>query len=155
GVWDPLVQTSALSRETKSTSNPISFRCQGRSTGRTENRRVAGSTPAWRTDPVVCENSGQGLRGLAVVELEHAAEPLTAFHRACSEDRCPGRDELVAEALVRRFLMVMVHELANGSPEVLLAERDDSLQTLGLGGQDEPFRIGVEVRTPGWQKQWL
>ena len=29
--------------------------------------------------PVVCENSGQGLRGLAVVELEHAAEPLTAF----------------------------------------------------------------------------
>jgi hypothetical protein len=48
----------------------------------------------------------------------------------------------------------MVHELSNGSPEVLLAERDDSLQALGLGGQDEPFRIGVEVWTPGWQKQW-
>src|SRR5262245_8633883 len=51
--------------------------------------------------------------------------------------------------------MVMVHELSNGSPEVLLAERDDSLQALGLGGQDEPFRIGVEVGTPGWQKQWF
>src|SRR5262245_45901101 len=50
--------------------------------------------------------------------------------------------------------MVMVHELSNGSPEVLLAERDDSLQALGLGGQDEPFRIGVEVWTPGRQKHW-
>src|SRR5262245_47544708 len=38
---------------------------------------------------------------------------------------------------------------------MLLAERDDSLQTLGLGGQDEPFRIGVEVWTPDWQKQWF
>src|SRR5215475_4202118 len=51
--------------------------------------------------------------------------------------------------------MVMVHELSNGSPEVCLAERDDSPQALGLGGEDEPFRIGVEVRTPGWQKEWL
>ena len=49
----------------------------------------------------------------------------------------------------------MVDELSNGRPEVLLAERDDSLQTLGLGGQDEPFRIGVEVWTPGGQKQWF
>jgi hypothetical protein len=91
---------------------------------------------------------GPRLRGLAVVELEHAAEPLTAFHRACSDDFGPRRDELVAEALVRPFLMVMVDELSNGSPEVLLAERDDSPQTLGLGRQDEPFRIGVEVWTP-------
>src|SRR5215510_3533847 len=51
--------------------------------------------------------------------------------------------------------MVMVHELSNGSPEVRLAERDDSPQALGFRGEDEPFRIGVEVRTPGWQKQWL
>ena len=29
-------------------------------------------------DVVVCENSADGLRGFAVVELEHAAEPLTA-----------------------------------------------------------------------------
>jgi microcompartment protein CcmL/EutN len=36
-------------------------------------------------DPVVCENSADGLRGLAVVELEHAAEPLTAAYWARSE----------------------------------------------------------------------
>jgi hypothetical protein len=55
---------------------------------------------------------------------------------------------------VRAFLMVMVHELSKGSPEVLLAERGDSFQALGLVGQDEPFRTGVEVWAPGGQKQW-
>ena len=36
-------------------------------------------------DPVVCGNSADGLRGLAIVELEHAAEPLTASYWARSE----------------------------------------------------------------------
>jgi hypothetical protein len=35
--------------------------------------------------PVVCENSADGLRGLPVIEFEHAAEPLTAPYRARSE----------------------------------------------------------------------
>jgi hypothetical protein len=34
---------------------------------------------------VVCENSADGLRGLAVIELEHAAEPFTAAYLARSE----------------------------------------------------------------------
>src|SRR5262245_1634395 len=50
--------------------------------------------------------------------------------------------------------MVMVHELSNGGPKVPLTERDDSFHALGLGGQDEPFRIRVEAWTPGWQKHW-
>src|SRR5262245_62152826 len=36
-------------------------------------------------DPVVCGNSADGLGGLAIVELEHAAEPLTASYWARSE----------------------------------------------------------------------
>jgi putative transposase len=36
-------------------------------------------------NPVVCENSADGLRGLAAIELEHAAEPLTAAYLARSE----------------------------------------------------------------------
>src|SRR5262245_57394199 len=88
---------------------------------------------------------GPRLRGLAVVKLEHAPKPLTALRRACSDHLSPGRDELIAEPLVRPFLVAMVHELSNGSAEVLLAERDDSLQALGFSGQDEPFRVGVEV----------
>jgi hypothetical protein len=37
------------------------------------------------SDGVVCEKSADGLRGLAVIELEHAAEPLTALYWARSE----------------------------------------------------------------------
>ena len=113
---------------------------------------TATSVGRWRRRRV--RKLGPRLRGLAIVELEHTAEPLTALEGASSDHLCLRRDELVAEALVRAFFMVMVHELSNGSPEVLLAERDDSFQVLGLGGQDEPFRIGVEVGTPGWQKHW-
>src|SRR5262245_51738203 len=78
--------------------------------------------------------------GLAVVEPEHAAEPLTAFQRTRSDHLCPGRDEFVVKALVRPCLMVMDHELSNGSREVPLPERNDSLQALGFGGQPRAAR---------------
>jgi hypothetical protein len=35
--------------------------------------------------PVVCENLADGLRGLAVIELEHATEPLTTPYLARSQ----------------------------------------------------------------------
>ena len=57
------------------------------------------------------------LCSLAVVELQHAAEPLTAPYRARSEYRGLRRDELVAQTLVRSF-PVMIHERADGGPEV-------------------------------------
>ena len=45
------------------------------------------------------------LRGLAVVELEQAAEPLTARDRTCAGQCCLGRDERVAQPLVRALFM--------------------------------------------------
>ena len=107
------------------------------------------------TAVVVCENSAHGLRGLAVVELEQAAEPLTAPDRACAGDHGLGRDELVAQPLVRPFLMIMLHERSDGSSEVPFAEGHDSRQALGLGGPDKPFRKGVQIWTPGGQDQWF
>src|SRR5262252_4370777 len=47
-----------------------------------------------------------GLRGLAIVELEQAAESLTTHHRAGSNLRPLRRDELVPESLVRPFFMI-------------------------------------------------
>jgi hypothetical protein len=35
-----------------------------------------------KDNPVVCENSARGLRGLTIIEFEHATEPLTALDRA-------------------------------------------------------------------------
>ena len=37
------------------------------------------------TVPVLCEHSADGLRGLAVIKLEHAAEALAAAHVAVFE----------------------------------------------------------------------
>ena len=42
---------------------------------------------------VVCENSTHGLRALAAVELQHAAEALTALDRAGPDHGCRGRDD--------------------------------------------------------------
>ena len=91
---------------------------------------------AVRLLPVVCENSARVLRGLPVVELEQAAEPLTAPDRACAGDHGLGRDALVAQPLVRPFLMIMLHERSDGSSEVPFAEGHDSRQALGLGAAD-------------------
>src|SRR5712692_6998539 len=73
-----------------------------------------------------------GLRGLAVIELEHAAEPRTARDRACADRRGRGCDELVAQTLVRPLLMIVLDKRSDGRPEVPFAERHDPLQALGL-----------------------
>ena len=73
-----------------------------------------------------------GLRGLAVVELEHATEPLTALDRACSRHRYLRRDALVAQTLVWPFLVIMVHKRPDGGPEMRFAEWHDAVQALGL-----------------------
>jgi len=43
------------------------------------------------------------LRGVAVAELEQAAESLTTLHLACFDHRRLWRDEFVAELLSRTF----------------------------------------------------
>ena len=58
-------------------------------------------------DVVVCDNSAHGLRGRAVIELEHAAEALTAPNRACADQRGLGCDALITEILVGPFLMIV------------------------------------------------
>src|SRR5713226_6759897 len=56
-----------------------------------------------------CAKTGPiGLRGLAKAKLEHAAEPRTARDRACADRGSLGRDELVAQTLVRPLLMIML-----------------------------------------------
>ena len=103
----------------------------------------------------MCEDSAIGLRGPAGVELEHAAEPRTARDRACADRRWRGRDELVAQTLVRPLLMIMLDKRSYGSPEVPFAEWHDPLQALGLGGPNKPLGEGVQIWTPGGQDQWL
>src|SRR6202521_1352603 len=105
---------------------------------------------------VVCDNSAhRGLRGVAVVEFEQASEPRTARDRACADRCCLGRDELVAQTLVRPLLMIMLDKRSYGSPEVLFAEWHDPLQALGLGRPNKPLGKRVQIWTTGRQDQWL
>src|SRR5712691_1088423 len=85
----------------------------------------------------------------------YRAEPRTARDRACADRRCLGRDELVAQTLVRPLLMIMLDKRSYGSPEVPFAEWHDPLQALELGGPNKPLRKRVQIWTPGRQDQWL
>jgi hypothetical protein len=93
------------------------------------------------------------LRGLAMVELEQAAESLTTLHRARSDRGRLWRDELVAQTLVRPFFMIMVDKLLYGRPEMPFAEQYHSVQALGLDGLDEPFGKRVQIWTARRQDQ--
>ena len=94
-----------------------------------------------------------GLRGVAVVEPQHAADPLTAPYRACSHQGGLWRDELVGQTLVWPFLMIVMHEGGNRRPEVRFAEWHDALQALGLDRADKPFGKRVQIWTSCRQAQ--
>jgi hypothetical protein len=117
-------------------------------------RRSSEMPFAQRNHPVVvCENSTHVLRGIAVVELEQASEPLATLHLACSDHGRLRRDELVAETLVRPFLMVMVDKFSDSRPEMPFAEQHQSLQAVGLGGLDKSFGKRVQIGTPRRENQ--
>jgi hypothetical protein len=61
-------------------------------------------------------------RGLAVVELEQAAESLATLHWACSAHCRPWRDELVPQNPVRPFFMIMVNKFSYGRPKTSFAD---------------------------------
>ena len=93
------------------------------------------------------------LRSLAVVELEQAAESPTTFHLACSDHGLHWRDELVVQALVRSFFMVMVDKFSYGRPEMRFAEKYHAVQAFVLGRLDKPFCKRVQIGTPRRQDQ--
>src|SRR4030095_7941930 len=92
-----------------------------------------------RSIPSCAKTRPMRLRGLAIVELEQAAESLTTLHPACSDHRRLWRDELVAQTLVRPLFMIMVDKFSYGRPKMPFAEGHHSVQALGLGRLDEPL----------------
>ena len=95
-------------------------------------------------------------RGFAVVEAQQPAETSAAPNLAIAV-RCrrSAADEVVTEALVRAFLMVVVHILADRAAELGLAEEDQLVLALGLDRQNEALGEGVEVRDSRWEAHGL
>jgi hypothetical protein len=54
---------------------------------------------------------------------------------------------------MRPFLVIVIHERADGGSEVRLAEWHDSTQALGFDGSHKSLGKGVQIGTPGRQAQ--
>ena len=80
----------------------------------------------------------------AVVVLEQAAETLMAVDLAvCFANRFPRGDERVAQALVIPLSMIVLDELLDGPPELLIAKEDPLAKALGLDGSDKAFSMWI------------
>ena len=70
-------------RREMTTANPLwgapQIHRELRTLGRDVSERTVSRLLTRVTRPMACENSSRGLRGVTIIELEHAAEPLTAL----------------------------------------------------------------------------
>jgi hypothetical protein len=59
-----------------------------------------------------------------------------------------GVDEIVAEALMVPFTVIMCDEFGKRTTEVPLPERDEAVEAFFFDGTDEPLRMSAAVRRP-------
>ena len=74
---------------------------------------------------------------LTVIKLEQPAKFSRRRTGLCLSTLSWG-DELVAETLVRPFLVIMMHKRAHRSAKVPFAEWHDAVQAFGLTGKTNP-----------------
>jgi len=91
-------------------------------------------------DRVLSENSGAfpGLLRGAVVVVQHAAQPLALADGTRGRWPPERLNQFVAEALVVPLDVIMRHELRQGTPEVALAEHDQTVEAFLFDGPHEP-----------------
>ena len=91
-----------------------------------------------------------------MVVLQKPTKPFTAWNVAISLPIfLPGFDELVAQALVISFAMIVEQELADSISQRSLTEKDESMEALLLQAQMEPLDLRIQIRTSRWQSHWL
>lgn len=94
------------------------------------------------------ESSGSG----AVVVVQHAAQPLAALDlTVVAEMARLWTDELVCQALVIAFAVIVGDEVLNGCPQGLLPEEDYAIQAGLLDAPYKSLRVGVQIRRPRWE----
>ena len=89
------------------------------------------------------------LRRVPVVSLQQATQALAALDRAIPRRRCVRfRRPTVVQPLVRALQVVMLDVLLDDVPNLALAEENDLVQALSLGGSYPRLAEGIQVRTP-------
>ena len=96
------------------------------------------------------------LRRWSVVVLQQATEPLTRQDAAVADDLSRHRhDQLIAQALMVALVMIMLDELADGSPERLFTDENHPVQAGFLDRPYEALRVRIEIRGTGRQADHL
>ena len=91
--------------------------------------------------------AGDHLRGTAVV-VENAPKSLSRHDGASVIRACRQRcEELVAETLVVPFCVIVHYVFGYRCAQVSLTERYEAVETLSTYGENESFRICVQIRT--------
>ena len=91
--------------------------------------------------------AGDNLRGTAVV-VENAPKSLSRHDGASVIRACRQRcEELVAETLVVPFCVIVHYVFGYRCAQVSLTERYEAVETLSTYGENESFRICVQIRT--------
>jgi len=90
--------------------------------------------------------------GGSVIVLQQSTEPLTRQNAAVADGLGRHRhDQLIAQALMVAFAMVVLDELADGSPERPFTDENHPIQAGFLDRPYEALRVRVEIRGTGRQ----
>ena len=99
--------------------------------------------------------AGDHLRGTAVV-VENAPKSLSRHDGASVIRACRQRcEELVAETLVVPFCVIVHYVFGYRCAQVSLTERYEAVETLSTYGENESFRICIQIRTISGKAQGL
>ena len=97
-------------------------------------------------------NVDEPSRGGTMVILQQSSKPLTRQHATVVDGRvCDGHDQLIAQALMIAFAMIVLDELGDGSPERRFTEENHPVQAGFLDRPNEALRVCVEIRGTGRQ----
>jgi len=81
-----------------------------------------------------------------VVEVEHSTEALAPMHWLRWCDHRGGPQELICEAPMIAFSVVVRHEVGDRVLKRGVSEEDHSVQALGLCGAHEAFGERIQIR---------
>src|SRR5207249_4738699 len=91
-------------------------------------------------------------RGVSIVIIEHAAEPLSSSDSSCfCGDPFDWSDKPIFQALMISFSVIMRKEFSYPVPQGLLTKEDHLLHAVFLDGANEPFRVCVQIWGSRWQ----
>jgi hypothetical protein len=91
---------------------------------------------------------------LTIIVAEQATEAVPPHHVPPLTTTCPfRRNESVIEPLVIALCMIVGQVLMDHIIQSTFTQYDHLIEGLLLDGAHEPFAVGIQIRTAGWQEE--